>query len=407
MLPTLLEKSPTIYPSPPFLNLIAPERSLCLSFVDAPYIREHQRNRLCAVCLLLQRVYAASETASKGSTERQAALFASLEPPGLRPLSLFPPAGQNTLVQLKLYFSSRLGRKDTVMATTFTKFAQNVISEMSRQLEGFELTEQSIIKMNDITLHGITARRKGCDSAPTVYLDSAYDDYCNGASLDSIINSFVDTVLNAEPMTPIKTTAELDMHFDSIKDKLTARLIDTELNQMYLQRHPYGYVGAGLALIAEINLGNGYRCVITNDIVKQYDLEISEVLTTAIENMEKRYPATLMSLESAIFGGTDNVLDGNGYIDTMGTLMIDGADGFGATAIAYKGMGDRIRELIGDYYILPSSLHELIVLRDNGTYDTAELKNMVMSANSSVVDESDRLSDSVFHFGAEGLRRIA
>lgn len=293
------------------------------------------------------------------------------------------------------------------MATTFTRFAQDVISGMGRQLEGFELAEQLVTKMNDITLHGITARRKGSESAPTVYLDSAYNDYCNGASLDSIVKTFVDTVLNAEPIAPIRASDELDMHFDSIKDKLNARLIDSELNQMYLQSHPYGYVGAGLALIAEINLGNGYRCIITNDIVEQYDLDISEVLTTALENMEERYPATLMSLESAIFGERENVLDGNGYIDTMGTLMIDGADGFGATAIAYKGMGDRIREILGDYYILPSSLHELIILKDNGAFDTAELKDMVMSANSSVVDESDRLSDSVFHFGADGLRRIA
>ena len=293
------------------------------------------------------------------------------------------------------------------MATTFTEFAKTVISEMSRQLEDFELTEQSVTKLNDITLHGVTARRKGSNSAPTVYLDSAYDDYRNGESLESIIKTFVDTVLNAEPIAPIRTADELDMHFDSIKDKLTARLIDTEINQMYLQSHPYGYVGAGLAIIAEINLGNGYRCVITNEMAKQYDLNISEVLTTALENMQKRYPATLMSLESAIFGGKDNILDGNGYIDTMGTLMIDGADGFGATAIAYKGMGDRIRELIGDYFILPSSLHELIVLKDNGAYDTAELKNMVMSANASVVDETDRLSNSVFHFGADGLRRVA
>lgn len=292
--------------------------------------------------------------------------------------------------------------------TTFNTFVQTVINKLqSRLADAFEISKVTITKLNDETLTGLTIKHKDSDVAPTIYLNSMYDDYCNGYSLESIISAIVDTSLDAEPMAPIQSAEDMDFSFDSIKDKLTARVIDTELNQTYLQSHPYGYLFAGLAIIAEINIGDHYRCVITNELAEQYGLNISEVLETARENMQNRYPAMLMSMETALFGKSENILDGDSDLGNMGVLTLDGADGFGGAVIAYKGITDLILESVGEaeLYLLPSSLHEWIVLR--GDYDTAELKNMVLSANQTVVDTADKLSDSVFKLDADGLHRVA
>lgn len=292
--------------------------------------------------------------------------------------------------------------------TTFNTFVQTIINELQRRLaDAFEISKVTITKLNDETLTGLTIKHKDSDVALTIYLNSMYDDYCNGYSLESIISAIVDTSLDAEPMAQIQSAEDMDFSFDSIKDRLTARLIDAELNQNYLQNHPYGFIFAGLALIAEVNISDNYRCVITNELVEQYDLNICEVLETARDNMQSRYPALMMNMENAIFGNRENILEGDCDFGTMGVLSLDGADGFGATVIAYKGITDRLLETIGDeeVYLLPSSLHEWIVLR--GDYDTAELKSMVLSANQTVVDTADKLSDSVFKLDAAGLHRVA
>ena len=292
--------------------------------------------------------------------------------------------------------------------TTFTTFEQTVIAALKSRLPDCDISEQSVTKHNDITLRGVVVRRKGRDAAPTLYLDPLYDDFNKGATLEDIVDTMVDTVLLSEPIAPVKTAVDLDMSLDAIRDKLTVRLIDTELNKKYLESHPYGLVAAGLAVVAEINISNEYKCVITKDMAEQYNLNMSEIFVTALENMADRYPATLMSLEDALFGNDVNVLDGEGELETMGTLMNAGSNGFGATAIAYPGIAERIRDIIGDYYVLPSSLHELIILPDNGGYDTADLKNMVETANKTVVDACDVLSNSVFFYGADGvLSRVA
>ena len=51
----------------------------------------------------------------------------------------------------------------------------------------------------------------------------------------------------------------------------------------------------------------------------------------------------------------------------------------------------------GDHYILPSSIHEVLLLKDD-EIPVDELRRMVRSVNRGVVDEMDRLSDEVYYY---------
>ena len=264
-----------------------------------------------------------------------------------------------------------------------------------------------VVEMNDIRMKGLVCRRKGADAGPTVYMDEAYEAYCDGESVDSIVDSLIVTVLNAGSVAPVESADDIDFSFESIKDRLTVRLIDTERNADYLKEHPCREIGAGLALITAVDLGNDYSFVITNSIAGDYDMD--EVFDTAIANMQKRFPAKLMDLGDAIFGESRNLLESRaGFLEGMSTLTIDGDAGFGASALVYESIAERIYDLYGtDFFLLPSSLHEWILVPDNSDFDAENLKNMVMSANETVVAPTDILSDSVFHYGADGLRRVA
>lgn len=290
---------------------------------------------------------------------------------------------------------------------TINEFVKAVKSVMEKSLTDFDIMEKDIIKMNDIVNHGLVARRKGDDAGATVYLDEAFDSFRYGESIESIAETLTGIVLRAEEIKPVTSADSIDLSFDSIKDSLTLRLVDIEKNGLYLEEHPHRFIGAGLAVVAEINLGNDYSIIVNNSMAEDYD--IIDLFDTAEENMRLLYPAQLISLEGAIFGDKRNILDSKGeHINGPYTLMIDEGHGFGASVLAYKGVTEKIQNLIGSaYFILPSSLHEVIIIKDDGTANTAELKAMVEQANRTVVEPYDVLSDSVFHFGAEGLRRVA
>ena len=71
----------------------------------------------------------------------------------------------------------------------------------------------------------------------------------------------------------------------------------------------------------------------------------------------------------------------------------------GASVLFYPGQMDQIGELLkGDYYILPSSTHEMLVLPDNGEMTSRELKHMVMEVNNSEVRPEEKLADEVYHY---------
>lgn len=73
----------------------------------------------------------------------------------------------------------------------------------------------------------------------------------------------------------------------------------------------------------------------------------------------------------------------------------------GASAVFYPEFMDQAaKELGGNYFILPSSVHEMLFLPDDGNMKSAELKEMVTSINADVVSPADRLTDSVYHYDA-------
>lgn len=74
----------------------------------------------------------------------------------------------------------------------------------------------------------------------------------------------------------------------------------------------------------------------------------------------------------------------------------------GAGVIAYPDFMDRAAEKLGgDFFLLPSSVHEVLLIPDHGQMTAQELSEMVASVNASDVQPSDRLSDVAYHYDAD------
>lgn len=72
---------------------------------------------------------------------------------------------------------------------------------------------------------------------------------------------------------------------------------------------------------------------------------------------------------------------------------------FGSKVLAYPEFLDYAATLIGgSYYILPSSVHELILLKDDNITSSAELKNIVKEVNETEVSPDAYLSDEVYRY---------
>lgn len=65
-------------------------------------------------------------------------------------------------------------------------------------------------------------------------------------------------------------------------------------------------------------------------------------------------------------------------------------------------MMDAICEKIGsNFFILPSSLHEVLIVPASKNMDLSELEDMVREVNATQVAPPDKLSDSVYRYDRE------
>ena len=74
----------------------------------------------------------------------------------------------------------------------------------------------------------------------------------------------------------------------------------------------------------------------------------------------------------------------------------------GAGVLAYQNFMDQAAERAGgDFYILPSSIHEVLIVPDNGEMGLKDLEAMVKEVNATQVAPADKLTDSVYHYDSQ------
>ena len=150
---------------------------------------------------------------------------------------------------------------------------------------------------------------------------------------------------------------------------------------------------------------------VTKDMAEKMDYDERELMRDAMQNTINAYPAELAEMYKVMMDVSgmrrlvpeDNLLNiANAPAEDVSMLIITNQDKFfGATALFYPEMEKRIAEIVGgSYYVLPSSVHEMIVLPDNGTLEERELAQMVRTVNAAEVHPEEQLGNKVLYYNA-------
>ncbi|OLR55392.1 hypothetical protein BHK98_04500 [Hornefia porci] len=278
---------------------------------------------------------------------------------------------------------------------------------------GLELSMQEVVKVNDQVLHGLVFRQETRNAAPTFYLDDAYRDHERGMSMDLIADNIAKAYMETKDMGPVSMERmPMEMPYESIREQITMRLVEVKRNRQFLQDRPCMNVGHGLAVALDIQISdeNGAGLVsITNDLMEHNGYDRRELFENAMADAWRNAPPTLRDMQSSLFGiGGDNILDNTGSVASEDKAMMyvlsNSECRYGAAAMFYPGMQEKIAESLGEgYYALPSSLHEYLIILESFGLDPAELTKMVREANRNegVVSPKDVLSDQVLHYDRE------
>lgn len=298
-----------------------------------------------------------------------------------------------------------------------------------------EIEERKVSKAQRGELNGLLFRKKGMNCAPTFYVEDFYKSYKAGYPIAELSQTAVESAVNSLELAEelAENTSELfgGLPFAAqspdgceapgceISEMLadpglfTVRMLHKSRNKEYLKEIAYRELECGFVLIAEIELDE-YRLVITNELLSETGLSADELFDRALKNTAERFPAILQDLGESAMGqpeDCDNLLEGQ-----TGRAPAGAGPGFvltntrffwGAGALFYPGVIGRIHELLdGDFYVLPSSVHELIIIRVEDQ-DPHQLIDLVRSANRSVVSDNEVLSDDLYICESGVLHRVS
>ena len=148
--------------------------------------------------------------------------------------------------------------------------------------------------------------------------------------------------------------------------------------------------------------GDEVRSVtVTESMLKALGVSRKQLFRDAEQNAPKNRPAVLRNMASVM-----QELAGDDELFTEDSpLMVAGVRGniFGAAVIAYPGFLEETAKRMGSFYILPSSVHEVLLVADDGEPKATELNAMIRTINRAEVLPQDRLSDIAYHFDGKHL----
>lgn len=294
----------------------------------------------------------------------------------------------------------------------FEEFKSNLMDLITKEVEDRGL-EGISMKFNSINSpDGMTDRLMvsvGDSKMSMAFrLKEIFKDVNDGESLDHAVYKMVNTI---EANIEVIKTKEGDVKsfisdYDQVKDHTFLRLIPGD--SPVLGETPHRMI-QDMALVVNVHLDNfsdenGRSCVvITKPLMEMYGVDEAQLFADAEKNSLENEPMVFTPLgdmiksliESEELPSPDDV----GIV----TYIATNKSGFhGASIAAYPDFAEKAAETIGgSFYMLPSSVHEFILIKDDGKPTAKDLNKMIRNVNETVLEPRDILSGQCYHYDAK------
>ena len=280
------------------------------------------------------------------------------------------------------------------------------VKEVKKQLEkkapDCDVREATVVKRNDNVMYGVSIDEKSGKAAPTFYLNEAF---MNDIPPEKVADDILDRFFYEMSRNPLDVNSSevIDLSFENIKENLSLRLLDTEMNSMYMEEHPAYRIIDRFAYAVVYNITDEFGTVLTKDLIEKNDLSIEELYKKALSNEQDNVVLTSLDPFGFSISNENNNYFHNGKNPEGSLFILTNKDArFGANTMFYPGVLKKVRNLLGeDFYIIPSSVHEVLVIRDSFVDDPKNLKDMLKEGNRKLCSPEEVLAELPFHYSSE------
>lgn len=267
------------------------------------------------------------------------------------------------------------------------------------------------MKNNNVTRVGITFHDQGEKVGPVIYMEPYREAATDGRPMSEIMREIAG--IASRSMDKTELFGSLDYgDYESVKEYLSVTLINGRDNRQMLSRMPHRQMG-DLALILELKfpMEEGIGSIkVSREMAELWAVDKDTLFAQAQENGLKAEPPSLQRMEDTMLSlalgseAAENLLENPAPEEVPSQLYVlsNMSKNKGAAVLSYPGVLEKADQLFPKgFYILPSSIHELLIVPKSPEIDPKELGEMVRAVNRAEVAKEEQLSDRVYEYDRE------
>ena len=296
----------------------------------------------------------------------------------------------------------------------FLEIVKNSIIE--KLGNGYQVTVCKSDKNNGVVYNGLRIQKNNSPVAPIIYLDAHFRQYKNGnITLSSITEYVVKESRKKSPCVDIQQY----LTYENIRKNVVYRLVNTESNRDLLEDIPH---------LEFLDLSIIFRCLVTQEDIgsasilihnvhmKLWDITIQELYHDAVMNTPRleeyeikdmtEVMREIMTVENS--DGSDQEEYMEEFSDSVPMYVLSNKNRIeGAGCMLYPDLMKNFSEKIrSSFYIIPSSVHECLLLPTKENEQSGEIRNMIKEINDTQVSVEERLSYSLYYYDKDMGRII-
>ena len=286
------------------------------------------------------------------------------------------------------------------------QFINEVKDRLAEQGADMKISVNDVKKLNE-SYEAMTVTPEGARVGVNIGIERFYGAYNEGRPFDEVVDQAIETInhgINERPDFDIDSFTD----YSKMKEKLAMEVVSAETNKEMLENVPHKNM-EDMAIVYRFVLNSDDQgrasILVTNQLLESMGVTPEQLHTDALEIAPQLKPAEIRGMSEVM-----TEMMGPEQAEMMGIAPVAPEDEqlfvatvpdktHGASVLAYQDFMDQAAERVGgDFYILPSSIHEILIVPDNGRMSLKELEDMVKEVNATQVAPADKLTDSVYHY---------
>ncbi len=290
----------------------------------------------------------------------------------------------------------------------YRTFVEKIREKIQEHLgKDYEVQITTNPKLNGTEKTGLSIRKtqEPQQVMPIIYLEECFERYLQEKEFSECVEEIC-VVYKHQKENEEKIMAELKSienmkRWEKVQNKVYPMLVSAKENEdlkgKYFYQEYLDFLILYVIRVTEVGIGS---IKITKQMVKSWKVSEYEIHHQAVENL-KTDGYRVRSLNSVVkenlLGITEDAEEEIEEAEPM-YVLTNQIKYFGAAGIFL--CAEMFQKIVGkqNFYILPSSVHELILVKDTDGYDMETLSTMVRNVNEEQVTEDERLSNHAYYY---------